>query len=73
MGPWESEIIKTAAEGDYVWLHVRATSPVLKSVLGGNGTVAIVEIFRLEQGVVVEHWDVIQNVPEMAANKHPMF
>lgn len=72
-GPWESEILKTAAEGDYVWLHVRATSPALKSVLGGNGTVAIVEIFRLEEGVVVEHWDVIQKIPDMPANSHPMF
>jgi predicted SnoaL-like aldol condensation-catalyzing enzyme len=34
---------------------------------------AIVDILRLENGMIVEHWDVIQAVPEHAANAHPMF
>lgn len=34
---------------------------------------AVVDLYRLEGGKIVEHWDVIQPVPETAANPHPMF
>jgi predicted SnoaL-like aldol condensation-catalyzing enzyme len=36
------------------------------------GTVAA-DFFRLENGKVVEHWDVLQPFPEESANPHPMF
>ena len=37
-----------------------------------RGTAAA-DFFRLEESRVVEHWDVLQPVPEGGANDHPMF
>jgi predicted SnoaL-like aldol condensation-catalyzing enzyme len=63
----KSEIKRAVAEGDLVWLHVHA-----KKDANDRGR-AIVDIFRVEKGKVVEHWDVIQDIPESAANSNTMF
>lgn len=63
----KSEIKRVFAEGDYVILHVHA---VREPGTRGN---AIVDIFRLENGKIVEHWDVIQPIPEKAMNANGMF
>ena len=63
----KSEIKRAFAEGDFVILHVHSVREP------GERGVAIVDIFRLENGKIVEHWDVIQAVPEKAANENTMF
>lgn len=63
----KSEIKRVFADGDYVILHVHAVREP-----GTRGR-AIVDIFRLENGKIVEHWDVAQDIPEKAANSNGMF
>lgn len=62
-----SEIKKVFAEGDYVILHVHSVRE--PGTLGS----AIIDIFRLENSRIVEHWDVIQPIPEQSANGNGMF
>lgn len=61
------EIKRAIAEGDLVVTH-----GLLKMAPDDRG-MAAVDIFRLEDGKVVEHWDVLQPVPETAANDNTMF
>ena len=37
------------------------------------GERAIIDIFRVENRKIVEHWDVIQNIPEQSKNSNTMF
>jgi predicted SnoaL-like aldol condensation-catalyzing enzyme len=62
-----SEIVRCFTDGDHVILHVRSTRAP------DRPTRAIVDIFRLEDGLIAEHWDVIQEVPQTAANANGMF
>jgi predicted SnoaL-like aldol condensation-catalyzing enzyme len=62
-----SEIKRVFADGDFVILHVHAVREP-----GARGN-AIVDIFKLENGKVVEHWDVVQPIPEKAVNTNGMF
>ena len=34
---------------------------------------AVVDLFRVDDGKLVEHWDVIQTVPTEFANENTMF
>lgn len=62
-----SEIKRSFVDVDYVILHVHAVREP-----GSRGN-AIVDIFKLENGKVVEHWDVVQPIPENPANNNTMF
>jgi predicted SnoaL-like aldol condensation-catalyzing enzyme len=64
---YHSEIKRVFADGDFVILHVHNVPEP------GQRGAAIVDIFRLENGKVVEHWDVRQDIPEQSANSNTMF
>jgi predicted SnoaL-like aldol condensation-catalyzing enzyme len=61
------EFIRTVAEGNLVVLHCRQTWPGLPDYAG-------IDIFRLDdEGKVVEHWDVLQTVPDAMEHGNGMF
>jgi predicted SnoaL-like aldol condensation-catalyzing enzyme len=61
-------VVRLIAEDDFVFAHCHYTygddDPLGK---------AIAEVFRLEDGRLIEHWDVIQDVPAEPANGNGMF
>jgi predicted SnoaL-like aldol condensation-catalyzing enzyme len=59
------DIQHISADGDLVYIH-------LKNKMGDK-TSSVIDIFRIAGGKIVEHWDVIQDVPAKSANPHPMF
>lgn len=57
---------RVVADGDMVAIHSHYT-------LANDRGLAVVDFFRVLNGKIVEHWDVIQPVPETAANDNTMF
>lgn len=62
-----ARIVHSAVDGDLVWLHVHSTNG--KNDRGQS----VVDIFRVKDGKIIEHWDVIQDVPSQSANSNTMF
>jgi predicted SnoaL-like aldol condensation-catalyzing enzyme len=59
------DIRHIGADGDFVYIHTKSKM--------GDKVFSVIDIFRLENDTIVEHWDVIQEVPKESANPHPMF
>lgn len=64
---YKAIIKRVIAEDDLVVVHSHGKSK--PSDIGE----AVVDIFRVENGKIVEHWDVIQQIPEKSANSNTMF
>lgn len=61
------EFKRAFAEGDHVILHCHQIWPEGLEYAG-------IDIFRLDaEGRVVEHWDVLQVLPDRSANENGMF
>ena len=61
------DIKRILVDGDLAAIHLHGRFSPDSS--GG----AVVDLYRLEGGKIVEHWDVLQPVPEACINPHPMF
>ncbi|MEZ5891615.1 MAG: nuclear transport factor 2 family protein [Parvularculaceae bacterium] len=61
------EIVRTIAEGDMVFLHARF------SPAEGAPDYAIADIFRLQDCLIAEHWDVVAGPPEAPQNPNSRF
>jgi predicted SnoaL-like aldol condensation-catalyzing enzyme len=57
---------RVMVDGDFVAVHSSLAG------LGEHGSV-VVDIFRVKDGKLVEHWDVIEAVPATSANKNTMY
>jgi predicted SnoaL-like aldol condensation-catalyzing enzyme len=57
---------RIVAEGDLVAVHMHVQ-------LGDGPGLAVMDMFRLDKGKIVEHWDVIQEVPKQTRSGNSMF
>ena len=61
-----AEIKRIVSDKEYVFLHNH-----IKLNAQDRGQAAV-DIFRVENGKIVEHWDVIQDIPEKSEHTNPM-
>ena len=61
------DFVRTAADGYFVSLHTHQVWP-------GDEEYVTMDFFRFDaEGKIVEHWDVIQKIPEETANGNTMY
>ncbi|MFP3965023.1 nuclear transport factor 2 family protein [Actinomadura fulvescens] len=56
------DLKRVVADARYAVAHYRMTPP------GDERGVAVVDLWRFEDGLIAEHWDVVQPVPEDVPN-----
>jgi predicted SnoaL-like aldol condensation-catalyzing enzyme len=61
------KIHRSFADGDHVVVHVELHR------WPGDPGFSIVDIFRLQDGMIAEHWDVLQEIPVDPVNSNGMF
>jgi predicted SnoaL-like aldol condensation-catalyzing enzyme len=52
-------------DADLVAVHTHVATP--------RGDLATVDLFRVDGGLIVEHWDVVQPIPDEVLHPHRMF
>lgn len=67
---YRCDIKRVIAEGALVVVHNHCKENPADANDQGS---AVVDIFRVEKGLIVEHWDVEQAVPAQAKNRNTMF
>jgi predicted SnoaL-like aldol condensation-catalyzing enzyme len=60
-------IHRSFVDGDHVVVHTHVER------WPGDPGLAVVDIFRCAGDMIIEHWDVIQDVPTDPVNRHSMF
>lgn len=63
---FEPSVKRIVAEGNLVAVHMHLS-------LGDGPGLAVMDMFRLTDGKIVEHWDVIQEVPRQTTSGNTMF
>ena len=60
------DVQRILVDGDLAVIHVKASR-------SGVPVGAVADFYRLRDGVIVEHWDVLQPIDPHAINPHPYF
>ncbi|NUP23283.1 MAG: SnoaL-like domain-containing protein [Streptomyces sp.] len=60
------EIRRMAADGDLVFAHSLFTAQP------GHPGIAVVDVFRIADGLIAEHWDLREDVPESTVSGNPI-
>ncbi|MCD0449378.1 nuclear transport factor 2 family protein [Actinocorallia sp. API 0066] len=60
------DLKRVIADNDHVVLHYLMTPP------GNDQGIAVIDIWKLVNGQITEHWDVVQPVPDLAETPNGM-
>lgn len=63
----EQHLKRSFVDGDHVILHYHVIR------FKGDTGFGVMDIFRLENGLIIEHWDCVQDVPTDPVNPNSMF